>query len=67
MKKIFIILLLLPAAIVLKAQIAIKAEMIYTVSGAAIPNGVVLVKNGKIENYYDSSNRQQVRNRSHQS
>ena len=50
MKKIFITILLLPAAFALKAQIAIKAEMIYTVSGAAIPNGVVLVKNGKIEN-----------------
>lgn len=50
MKKIFIIFLLLPAAFALKAQTAIKAEMIYTVSGAAIRNGVVLVKNGKIEN-----------------
>ncbi len=50
MKKIFILFLTFPAAFVLKAQIAIKAEMIYTVSGAAIPNGVVLVKNGIIEN-----------------
>lgn len=50
MKKIFILLLVLPAAFVIKAQIAIKAEIIYTVSGSSIRNGVVLVKNGKIEN-----------------
>ncbi len=50
MKKIFILFLLLPLALALKAQIAIKAEMIYTVSGPAIPNGVVLIKNGIIEN-----------------
>lgn len=49
MKKIFIIFLLLPFGFVVKAQIAIKAEIIYTVSGAPIRNGVVLVKNGKIE------------------
>ncbi len=33
-----------------KAQVAIKAETVYTVSGSPIRNGVVLVKNGKIEN-----------------
>ena len=33
-----------------QAQIAIKAETIYTVSGTPISNGVVLVKSGKIEN-----------------
>ncbi len=49
MKKICIIFLLLPLALTVKAQIAIKAAMIYTVSGAPIRNGVVLVKNGKIE------------------
>ena len=32
------------------AQVAIKATTLYTMSGAAIQNGVVLVKNGKIEN-----------------
>lgn len=32
------------------AQIAIKAETIHTASGAPISNGVVLIKNGKIEN-----------------
>ncbi len=50
MKKICILFLLLPAAFGLKAQTAIRAEMIYTVSGSPIRNGVVLVKNGKIEN-----------------
>ncbi|MBK7123695.1 MAG: amidohydrolase family protein [Chitinophagaceae bacterium] len=50
MKKICILFLLLPASPVIKAQTAIKAEMIYTVSGSPIRNGVVLVKNGKIEN-----------------
>ena len=49
MKKILIIFLLLPLGFVLQAQIAIKAEMIYPVSGAPISNGIVLVKNGKIE------------------
>ena len=32
------------------AQTAIKADIIYTVSGSPIKNGVVLVKDGKIEN-----------------
>ncbi|MGB5006211.1 MAG: amidohydrolase family protein [Ferruginibacter sp.] len=50
MKKICILFLLLPATQGIKAQTAIKAEMIYTVSGSPIRNGVVLVKNGKIEN-----------------
>ena len=50
MKKIIILFLLLPAAIILKAQIAVKADLVYTVSGASIRNGIVLVKNGKIEN-----------------
>jgi imidazolonepropionase-like amidohydrolase len=49
MKKILIIFLLLPLAFAVQAQIAIKAEMIYPVSGAPIRNGIVLVKNGKIE------------------
>lgn len=35
---------------VANAQVAIKAETIYTVTGATIQNGVILVKNGKIEN-----------------
>lgn len=49
MKKILNIFLLLPLAFAVQAQIAIKAEMIYPVSGAPIRNGIVLVKNGKIE------------------
>lgn len=50
MKKIIIALSFLPAALLAKAQIAIKAEKIYTVAGNPITNGIVLVKNGKIEN-----------------
>ena len=34
---------------IVQSQTAIKAEIIYTVSGATIKNGVVLVKDGKIE------------------
>lgn len=41
---------MLSASCLVKAQIAIKAETIHTVSGKPIKNGVVLVKNGKIEN-----------------
>ena len=32
------------------AQVAIKASVIYTVSGTSFRNGVILIKNGKIEN-----------------
>ena len=32
------------------AQIAVKADTVYTMAGAPIANGVVLIKNGKIEN-----------------
>ena len=49
MKKIILSIFLLSATAV-KAQLAIKAETIYTVSGSPIRNGVVLIKNGKIEN-----------------
>ena len=49
MKKILILILSFPLAFAIQAQIAIKAEMIYPVSGAPIRNGIVLVKNGKIE------------------
>ncbi len=45
--KIVIGLLLIP--FIVQSQTAIKAEIIYTVSGATIKNGVVLVKDGKIE------------------
>ena len=50
MKKYIIALLFLSVFSIIKAQVAIKAETIYTVSGSPIKNGVVLVKNGKIEN-----------------
>ncbi|MEO7524438.1 MAG: hypothetical protein ABIT58_10110, partial [Ferruginibacter sp.] len=51
MKKIFFyILLFVTAPIFLIAQIAVKAEIIYTVSGMPVRNGVVLIKDGKIEN-----------------
>jgi imidazolonepropionase-like amidohydrolase len=49
MEKIFTAILFLSSA-TLQAQVAIKAETVYTVSGSPIRNGVVLVKNGKIEN-----------------
>lgn len=51
MKKILNLLFpafLIPAAAF--AQIAIKGEKVYTVNGPVISNGVVLVKDGKIEN-----------------
>ena len=47
LNKIIIALLLTP--FIAHSQTAIKAEIIYTVSGATIKNGVVLVKDGKIE------------------
>ena len=50
MNKIFFAICLLSFAFAAQAQIAIKAETLYTVSGSPIRNGVVLVKNGKIEN-----------------
>ena len=50
MNKIFFAICLLSFAFAAQAQIAIKAETLYTVSGNPIRNGVVLVKNGKIEN-----------------
>ena len=46
-------LLLIPALLLLfkttHAQIAIKGETVYTMNGAPITNGVVLIKDGKIE------------------
>ena len=50
MKKLIAVFILLTGSATLKAQIAIKAETIYTVSGGPIRNGIVLVKDGKIEN-----------------
>lgn len=47
-------LLLIPALLLVfgfsaEAQIAVKGETVYTMNGNAITNGVVLIKNGKIE------------------
>lgn len=50
MKRIIIVFIFFSVFSIAKAQVAIKAETIYTVSGNPIKNGVVLVKNGKIEN-----------------
>lgn len=51
MKKILFILSFISATpVLLFAQLAIKADVIYTVSGSPIRNGIILVKNGKIEN-----------------
>ncbi len=33
----------------LQAQVAVRGETVYTMAGAPIPNGVVLIRNGKIE------------------
>jgi imidazolonepropionase-like amidohydrolase len=43
------LLLALLALSTLKAQLAIQGEKVYTMAGAAIENGVVLIRNGKIE------------------
>lgn len=47
-------LLLIPALLLVfgfsaEAQIAVKGETVYTMNGTPITNGVVLIKNGKIE------------------
>jgi len=42
--------LLFAAPLPALAQTAVKADIIYTVSGSPIKNGVVLIKDGKIEN-----------------
>jgi imidazolonepropionase-like amidohydrolase len=47
MKKILSIFLMFP--ILTEAQTAIKADIIYTATGPAIRNGVILFKDGKIE------------------
>jgi imidazolonepropionase-like amidohydrolase len=48
MKFLFILIALI-AAIPCAAQIAVKGETVYTMAGAPITNGVVLINNGKIE------------------
>ncbi len=47
--KITSILLLALLPVVASAQIAVKAETIYTMEGDAITNGVILIKDGKIQ------------------
>jgi len=49
MKKLFSILALAAMSFEGSAQIAIRADTVYTVSGNPVANGVVLVRNGKIE------------------
>jgi imidazolonepropionase-like amidohydrolase len=49
MKKIILITNFLIIIFSLHAQIAVKADKIYTVAGEPINNGVILIKNGKIE------------------
>lgn len=49
MKKIMLLIHSLILIISLQAQIAVKADKLYTVSGDPISKGVVLIKNGKIE------------------
>src|ERR1700683_5324985 len=48
-KAILFINLLMLMIFSLQAQIAVKADKVYTVAGEPINNGVVLIKNGKIE------------------
>ena len=49
MKKIILFINFLMIVFSLHAQIAVKADKIYTSAGDPINNGVVLIKNGKIE------------------
>jgi imidazolonepropionase-like amidohydrolase len=50
MKKIFFCIIVLHGAgVSLRAQIAVKGEKVYTVAGEVLTNGVVLIKDGKIE------------------
>ncbi|MEX1202333.1 MAG: amidohydrolase family protein [Ferruginibacter sp.] len=50
MKKIIITIIAAQFIFAANAQIAIKADLLYTVSGSPLREAVVLVKNGKIEN-----------------
>lgn len=49
MKQIFIACLFLLINKIVVAQIAVKADTIYTVTKGIIKNGIILIKNGKIE------------------
>lgn len=50
MKKILSALMLALVTCISHAQVAIKAETIYTISGRTITNGVILIRGSKIEN-----------------
>ncbi len=43
------IVLALAAAVALDAQVAVHGGKVYTMAGAAIDDGVVLIRDGKIE------------------
>jgi len=47
--RIVVSVLILGATVPLCAQVVVKGEMVYTMAGAPIADGVVLVQNGKIE------------------
>jgi imidazolonepropionase-like amidohydrolase len=49
MKKIFFCLCFLFAGFTLSAQIAVRGEKVYTMAGEVLANGVILIKDGKIE------------------
>lgn len=49
MKKTFFYTFLLLSGLSLRAQIAVKGDKVYTMAGGVITNGVVLLKDGKIE------------------
>lgn len=57
MKSIFVILaVLLIAPLSSEAQIAVKAGTVYTISGQALTDGVILVKDGKIDQVGSAAN-----------
>ncbi len=49
LKTIFVFALLMVVTAGAQAQIAVKGDMVYTMEGEVIENGVVLIKSGKIE------------------
>jgi imidazolonepropionase-like amidohydrolase len=49
MQKLFFYILFLFISLSLSAQIAVKGDKVYTVAGEVITNGVILLKDGKIE------------------
>lgn len=49
MLRLIALLLLVAPALPASGQLALRADTVYTMAGAPIPNGVVLVRDGKIE------------------